>query len=87
MLKIKVSAKRQATFPRQVCESLGVEPGDDLFLDQQMQSGKAVWVIRPAKELERPWLGSLRPYASGKDHDMESVRESMAKGRKAGNQP
>ncbi|MCC5838990.1 MAG: AbrB/MazE/SpoVT family DNA-binding domain-containing protein [Opitutales bacterium] len=81
MLRIKVSAKRQATFPKQVCESLGVEPGDDLLLDRREESDKSVWVLRPAKDVSRPWLGSLRKYAAGKDHGMESIRESIAKAR------
>lgn len=81
MLKIKVSAKRQATFPKQVCESLGIAPGDDLLLDRRVESGKSFWVIAPAKTAARPWLGSLRDYAKGKDHSMEGVRASIAKAR------
>ena len=78
MLKIRVSAKRQATFPKQVCASLGIQSGDDLLLDRRIENDKKVWVLSPAKEASRPWLGSLREFASDKAHDMDCVRESIA---------
>ncbi len=81
MLKIKVSSKRQATFPKRVCESLGVGPGDEVLLDRRLEADGEVWVLKPAKETPRPWLGSLKAYAKGKEHDMSKVRESIARGR------
>lgn len=81
MLKIKVSSKRQATFPKQVCESLGIEPGDEVLLDRRTENDREVWFLRPAKDSSRPWIGSLRPYAANKAHDMDSVRASIARGR------
>ncbi len=83
MLKIKVSSKRQATFPKQVCESLGIQPGDDLLLDRRIEADREVWFLTPAKDLPRPWLGSLRQYAQGKSHHMDSIRQSIASGREA----
>lgn len=82
MLKIKVSTKRQATFPKAVCESLGVSPGDDLFLDRRLEDEREVWVLTPAKQPSRPWLGSLREYAAGQSHDMDMIRESIANARR-----
>jgi AbrB family looped-hinge helix DNA binding protein len=81
MLKIKISSKRQATFPKQVCQSLGIQPGDTLMLDRKVEGDGEVWLLRTTKQLERPWLGSLQAYASGKPHDMESVRASIASAR------
>lgn len=81
MLKIKISAKRQATFPKQVCDSLGVRAGDDLFLDRYVENDREVWVLKPAREVSRPWLGSLREYASGKNHNMDRIRESVSRSR------
>ena len=81
MLKIKLSSKRQATFPKQVCQSLGIEPGDEVLLDRRTENDREVWFLRPAREAARPWLGSLRQYAANKAHDMESIRASMARGR------
>jgi len=79
-----MSAKCQATFPKQVCDSLGVQAGDDLLLDRQVENDGEFWVLKPAKEVSRPWLGSLRSYASGKDHNMDGIRESVSKSREAG---
>ena len=81
MLKIKVSSKRQATFPKQVCESLGIEPGDDLLLDRRVEAGEEVWFLTPARQHQRPWLGSLRQYAAGKENGMDAIRKSIASGR------
>ncbi len=82
VLKIKVSSKRQATFPKQVCESLGIQPGDEIFLDRRVESDEEVWVLKASKGLDRPWLGSLRKFGHGKSHDMEEIRGSIAKGRR-----
>ena len=81
MLKLKLSSKRQATFPKHVCTALGLEPGDEVVLDRRTEKCREVWVLRPAKEAARPWLGSLQSYATHKPHDMESVRASIARGR------
>ena len=35
MLKVKLTSKRQATFPTKVCKSLGIEAGDEIILDQK----------------------------------------------------
>ena len=78
-----MSSKRQATFPKQVCEALGIEAGSDLYLDRRVENDREVWVLSPAKQVERPWLGRLRKYAAGKDHDMETIRESVARARRA----
>lgn len=81
MLAIKLSSKRQATFPKKVCDSLDIRPGDRLLLERRQENDREVWVLRAARENTRPWLGSLRAYAAGKPHDMESVRESIARNR------
>lgn len=83
MLKVKVSSKRQVTFPKQVCESLGIEPGDEILLDRDVKSNQEVWYLKPAREETetRSWLGSLRGYARNKGHSMDAVRDSIARGR------
>lgn len=81
MLKVKLSSKRQATFPRGVCESLGLEPGDEIVLEPRITDGEETWSLRPAKARQRPWLHRLNRYAVEKDHSMESIRTSIAKGR------
>lgn len=82
MLKIKLTSKRQATFPARVCESLGVSPGDEIILDpHEGEDGSIVWLLKPAKAKTRPWLGALRQYARDKDHSMDSVRRSVGEAR------
>lgn len=83
MLKIKMSARRQATFPKQLCDSLGVQAGEHLLLDRRVESGRELWVLTPAKKVSRPWLGSLRAYASGEDHDLDKIRASVFRSRGA----
>lgn len=84
MMRIKLSSKRQATFPKQVCESLGIQPGDEIVLDHRMEADSEVWLLKPAREESRSWLGSLRDYAAGKAHEMEAVCGSIARGRASG---
>ena len=81
MLKIKLSSKRQATFPKKVCEALGIQPGDEILLDAREEAEGRVWVVKPAEPKNRPWLGSLRSYAQGKSHGMDSIRDSIENGR------
>ena len=81
MFKIKVSTKRQATFPKKLCDSLGIEPGDDILLDRRIESDREVWFLTLAKQHSRPWLGSLNKYAQGKSHEMNVIRKSIASKR------
>jgi len=82
MLTVKLSSKRQATFPKSVCESLGLEPGDEILLEPSSDaSSESSWVLRPAKSRPRPWLNQLNAYAKGKESSMEAIRASIAKGR------
>lgn len=83
MSKIKLTAKRQATFPSKVCRELGVAPGDELELKPAKVRGESVWVLKPASKSRSKWIGSLNRYAgnAGKDHSMESIRKSVAQGR------
>ena len=81
-LKVRMTAKRQVTFPAAVCEALAVYPGDTLVLKDAHVEGKRVWLIEPQPETARPWLGSLRAYAEHKpSHDMESIRAAVARKR------
>ena len=81
MFTVKVTSKRQVTFPKQVCESLGIEVGDEILLDRDVKSNQEVWYLKPARAETRSWLGSLRNYATNKSHGMDAVRDSIARGR------
>lgn len=82
---IKLTSKRQATFPAEVCDDLGVQPGDELELQPRVEKGERLWVLRKLPEPARPWLGALKKYRSRKgkeiDHSMAAVRENIRKGR------
>lgn len=87
MKTIKLTSKRQATFPKELCEEMKLRPGDSVIVDPKIVDGERVWVVRPVRPVrvvETSWFGSLRRYAKGKPHDMESIRAGIAKARKRG---
>lgn len=75
---IKLTSKRQATFPKYVCETLGVGPGDTLILAPVTSGTETEWVLRSEKN-DMPWFGALRSYAEGKDHSPSAIKASIAK--------
>ncbi len=76
---ITLTSKRQATLPKEVCEELHLEPGDRLTIERQVIGGESVWILRPGK-VDWSWMGSV-PVAEGASHDMDEIRESIARGR------
>ncbi len=64
VMKVKMTAKRQATFPAELCRELGLKPGDTLDLESHFEEGRKFWTLRRSGETERPWLGALRSYAA-----------------------
>ena len=84
MTLIRLTAKRQATLPRKLCEELRVRPGDSLLVDARVVGGERVWLLKPAGEVEAPWFARLKRYARGKRHDLASVRRSVKKARRDG---
>ena len=84
MTRIRLTAKRQATLPRQLCEEMRLRPGDSLVVDATVVAGERLWVLRPADRIEAPWFARLKRYARGKRHDLASVRKSVDKTRRDG---
>ncbi len=84
MATIRLTAKRQATLPKRLCEEMRLKPGDSLIVDTRIVDGERVWVMKPAAEVETPWFGKLRSYATAKRHDMKSIRESVESARRRG---
>jgi bifunctional DNA-binding transcriptional regulator/antitoxin component of YhaV-PrlF toxin-antitoxin module len=82
MPSLKITTKRQATFPVETCDALRIGPGDIVDIEPRVIDDEQVWVLRPRKTPDRSWIGSLRDEARGRDHSMESVRRSIAEGRK-----
>jgi len=76
---IKLTSKRQVTFPVQLCKELGVKAGEELILERREIKGDAAWIIKPKKHVDTKWFGGLKKYAQGKDHKMESIRASIEK--------
>ena len=83
MPTLTLTAKRQATFPKETCEALGLKPGDVIELEPRDEGGTKVWVLRPKPARIREWVGCLGPRA-GKvtDHSLAAIRESIAAGRR-----
>ena len=52
---VKITAKRQVTFPARVLEALGVKPGDRI----ELQEGPEGFVLR-ARHIDRARLAPLR---------------------------
>jgi len=81
MTAIRLTAKRQATLPKVLCDELDLKPGDAIVLEARRIDGKKVWVLRPQSDTRPKWFGRLRKYARNKPVDMGSVRASIARGR------
>ena len=84
MSTIRLTSKRQATFPRAVCEEMDLKPGDTLDVEARVVDGERVWVLRPEPRADTSWFGCLRRYARGKRHSMSAIRKSIAEARKRG---
>lgn len=76
---LKLTSKRQATFPVALCNELGVSAGDELKLERRVLDGEAAWVLQVREKPETSWFGSLNAYAPGKTHDMEIIRAATGK--------
>lgn len=54
---LKMTSKRQVTFPREVCNALGLRPGSKLEVVRSGNSGD--WTLRPVR-VDRARLASLK---------------------------
>jgi bifunctional DNA-binding transcriptional regulator/antitoxin component of YhaV-PrlF toxin-antitoxin module len=85
MTTLRLTSKRQATFPKETCEALDLKPGDVIELEPRDEGGTTVWVLRPRPTRTRDWVGCLGLRARKiKDHSLSAIRESIAAGRKGG---
>lgn len=62
MATIKLTSKRQATLPVEVCRDLGVTSGDSLELLPLQHKNQMVWALKPVAKFKSPWIGSLSKY-------------------------
>lgn len=85
MTTLTLTSKRQATFPKETCKSLGLKPGDVIELESRHEGGMKVWLLRPRRARTRPWVGCLGSLAKDvTDHSLAAIRQSIAVGRKGG---
>jgi bifunctional DNA-binding transcriptional regulator/antitoxin component of YhaV-PrlF toxin-antitoxin module len=84
MTAIRLTAKRQATLPKALCDDLHLKPGDAIVLESREIDGEKVWLLKPRSDTPPDWFGSLRKYAKGKSLDMDSIRGSIERGRRHG---
>ncbi len=83
MTTLTLTSKRQATFPKETCESLGLKPGDVIELEPRYEGGTKVWVLRPKPARSREWVGCLGARACKvTDHSLATIRGSIAAGRR-----
>jgi bifunctional DNA-binding transcriptional regulator/antitoxin component of YhaV-PrlF toxin-antitoxin module len=76
---LKLTSKRQATFPAETCDALGLEPGDVIELESRLENGERLWLLRPRPSRPRPWVGSLEAHIKPvKSHSMRAIRRSIA---------
>ena len=67
---VKITAKRQVTFPARVLEAMGVGPGDSLELEE----GPDGFVLRP-KRIDYSLLGTLEVPPGYPLFDIRKFRE------------
>lgn len=82
MPSVKITSKRQATFPLETCEALRIGPGDIVDVESRMIDGERVWVLLPRTGPDRAWVGALKGQVRNEDHSMEAIRRSVAAGRR-----
>ena len=82
MPALRLTSKRQATFPVETCEALRIGPGDTVELEPTLIDGERVWLLRPRRLPKRPWLACLRGKTAVSNHSMEAIRRSIAAGKR-----
>ncbi len=70
MMVVKVTAKRQVTFPKRVLEALGVGPGDQIELEEHPEG----FILRP-KRVRFEKLGTLKVPPGTPPFDIAKFRE------------
>ncbi len=77
MSTMTLTAKRQATLPRELCDELGVHPGDRLDVERAVVGGQAVWILKPHR-IDWSWIGSVQ-VGPDYSHDLDDIRASIGR--------
>ena len=84
MTTLKLTAKRQATLPKELCEEMHLEPGNAIEVESREIDGRRAWVLFSPKPPSLSWVGSLARFGKGKHLSMDAIRqrigEAMAHG-------
>src|ERR1035438_10013041 len=78
MPKLTLTSKRQATFPLETCNSLGLKPGDVVELEARDDADGRIWVLRPRPARARPWVGALDYKYNGSITSAQTAAEAAA---------
>lgn len=79
---LKLTSRRQATFPAGVSDALGIRPGDTMELEPKEVGGQTLWVLKPLANPDLSWIGCLKTKSRPtSQHSMEAVRASILTGR------
>lgn len=82
MPTLKLTSKRQATLPKELCDEMAVRPGSRIAVERRVIDGETVWVLRP-DTFDWSWIGSVSVPADT-PHDMDAVRASVEAARRRG---
>ena len=78
MSTMTLTAKRQATLPRELCEELGIHPGDQIDIERAVVDGQPVWLMKPHR-IDWSWIGAATVPATI-SHDLDDIRASIGRG-------
>jgi AbrB family looped-hinge helix DNA binding protein len=78
MADVTITSKRQATLPAELCEELGVKPGDRLRVERRVVDGEPLWVVT-GKKPDWSFFGAARRYGKGKSHRLADIEVSIGK--------
>jgi AbrB family looped-hinge helix DNA binding protein len=79
MADAAITSKRQVTLPAEICEELGLKPGDRLRIERRRVGRDSVWVIS-GKKPDWSWFGRARLYARKKSHAWSEIERSIERG-------
>ena len=81
MQALKMTSKRQVTFPVKVCEELKIRIGESILIDKREIDGSPAWVLMPTKQEDKVWFGAFKEYAKGKSDELSDIRDSIGRKR------
>ncbi len=81
MQVLKMTSKRQVTFPVKVCEDLKIKIGESIMIDKREVDGSPAWILMHSKQEDKSWFGAFKKYAQGKSNELSDIRDSIGRKR------